>query len=129
MTTYCKYYKLTTKQKSLLKILLIYQICKYIVEKSYGRLLTAKRLFSEIKSVNFEGDDSVMIIMEDIIKLCKSIPKITKKRIKKYSELENRNIVLIIISIIYSNKTIEGLQQSLSSLDDIHLVSTSSYCS
>jgi hypothetical protein len=130
MTTYCKHYKLTNEQKSLLKNLLIYQIGRYDTEKGFNQKLAASIDFLyRIDSEKVIGDISIMMTMEnDIIKLCNSISDDERKEIRRTAILGGKNKGLMNILSMHSNETIDGLRQSLSSKEDIFMSSTSSGC-
>lgn len=130
MTTYSMHYKLTNEQKSLLKNLLIYQIGRYDTEKKglNQKLAASLDFLYMIDSENVIGDISIMIMMDDIIKLCNSISEDERKEIKRTAILGGKNKGLMNILSMHSNETIDGLRQSLSSKDNIFMSSTSSGC-
>ena len=128
MTTYCKIYKgLTSEQKSLLRDLLVYQISRYDIQNNIANRIAAFDFLRNIYQDNLRGFDDTMIMMNDIIKMCKPIPENRKEDLKK-SALLNPDDGLIGILSIYSNETITGLKEILSSKDNMTIASTSSPC-
>ncbi|MBQ8784531.1 MAG: hypothetical protein IJZ59_00620 [Alphaproteobacteria bacterium] len=128
MTTYRKVYKgLTLEQKSLLRDLLVYQISKYDIQNNISKRSTAVHFLHDIYEDDLIAFDSTMIMMDDIIKICRTVPENERANIQRQLLLNSDDGLVGILSI-YSNETINGLKEILSSKDNIHMASTSSAC-
>lgn len=118
MTQYVIRYNLTDDQRSLLRDLLVYLICQYDKEISYGKTAPyiARRSIAldflyAIKNEPLIGDDSVMgLMMDDVAILCNPIDSEIRKMLKT-SSLFIEGIVGILS--LYSNDTIIGLRKEI----------------
>lgn len=135
MSTYYKKYTFTSAEKDLLRNLLVYVISQYdsqiaLGKKApfYARRSTALNFLFLLNREEIGGDDSVMVMMDDIIKLCKPISEETRSELSRTTLNFNQDDGLIGILSMYDNETILGLKSALT-LDDLLLSSTSSFCS
>ena len=135
MTTYRKKYNLDTEERKLLRDLLIYQISmydsKYAAREEgplYARRIAAFGFLKDIYSIELYGDDSVMIMMRDIIKLCNPLSEESRDNIRRRHVIEDDGGLRSILSI-YSNETIQKLKSCLESEEGIMMTSTNSFCS
>lgn len=128
MTTYIKVYKgLTLEQKSLLRDLLIYQISKYDIRNNISKRSTAVHFLHDIYKDELIAFDHTMIMMEDIIEICRTVTENKRADIQSQLLLNSDDGLVGILSI-YSNETINGLKEILSSRENMHMASTSSAC-
>lgn len=134
MTTYYKQYNLSSEQKSLLKDLLIYLISQYDQQIANGgkspyiaRRSSAIDFLFRLDDNPLGGNDSIMIMMDDIIELCRPISDDIRKDYQCTTLRFDSDNGLIGILCLYSNEIIEGLKKNLS-LDDMFMTSTSSFC-
>jgi len=127
MTTFCKVYKgFTSEQKSLLRDLLVYQISRYDAQNNITRRSSALDFLHNIYKDELRGFDSTMIMMGDIIEICRTVPEDKREDIKRCTLLVDDGLMGILSG--YSNETINGLKEILSSNDNITMASTSSPC-
>lgn len=135
MTTFYKKYTFTSAEKDLLRNLLVYEISQYDSQIAlgnnapfYARRSTALDFLFLLNGEEIGGNDSVMVMMDDIIKLCKPISEETRSKLCRTTLNFNQDDGLIGILSMYDNETILGLKSALTS-DDLLLSSTSSFCS
>ncbi len=127
MTTFCKVYKgFTSEQKSLLRDLLVYQISRYDAQNNIARRSSALDFLHNIYKDELRRFDSTMIMMGDIIEICRTVPEDKREDIKRCTLLVDDGLMGILSG--YSNETINGLKEILSSNDNITMASTSSPC-
>lgn len=135
MTTYCKQYILTDQHRALLRDVLIYTIAEYdsLIKSGHcapylARRSSALTLLHDLCKDPLYGDDSIMIMLEDVIKLCNPVSTSERADFKRTFLRLDGNDGLIGILCLYSNETINELKTILSSYEDVLMTSTSSFC-
>ena len=94
----------------------------------YARRVAAFEFLKDIYSIELYGDDSVMIMMRDIIKLCNPLSEESRDNIRRRHVIEDDGGLRSILSM-YSNETIQKLKSCLESEEGIMMTSTNSFCS
>lgn len=131
MTTYHRTYDINSEQKQLLRDLIVYQIGIYDMEIKAGgtcpfiarRAEVVEFLFNLNYKEVVDGDDSTMIMMKDIIKLCNPLSEETKAKHPLCTDAHGVDYILG----LYPNETIIGLAEELKA-DKMDMASTSSWC-
>lgn len=131
MTSYYRTYDVNTQQKQLLRDLIIYQIGIYDMEIKEGGTCPFIARRAEAVDFVFEltykevvgGDDSTMIMMKDIIKLCNPLSDETRSKHPLCTDAHGLDYILR----LYPNETIIGLAEELKA-NKKFLASTSSWC-
>lgn len=133
MTTYYREYKFTKQQKNLLRDLIVYLISEYDSKIKAGatspyiaRRATAVDFLYEIDKNILGGDDSVMIMMDDVKKLCTPVSGGIRKDYERCSLMLTSGLAGILH--LYTNEVIQGLKSELTnSNSNITMASSSSF--
>ena len=118
MTTYYREYNFTKQQKALLRDLIVYLISEYDSKIKAGGTspyialrVTAVDFLHEIDKTTLGGNDSVMIMMDDVMRLCSTVSDDIRKDYERCSLTLPSGLVGILH--LYPNEIIQGLKSKL----------------